>query len=257
MPDKENFWALSEKEKQTLRLIVRGHDAKSMARSLGLSVHTVNERLRDARRKMAVSSSREAARLLLEAEIGDGVGISSKSVGHVIFGDGTIVSPTDQGGAPVRGAKRSFRYPLIAGAIVMTLTLGLLAFAGISNVGFNSLPSPAKQDRTPDAEVVEFARAWLNSIDERQWSDSYRATNSFFRKANTLQLWKATSERARAPLGAIVTRTLISQENFAAPPNGYEVVRFRTTFSNKANVLETVTLEREDGEWRVAGVTME
>lgn len=67
----ENFWALTEKEKQTLRLIVRGHDAKSVARSLGLSVHTINERLRDARRKMAVSSSREAARLLLEAEGGD------------------------------------------------------------------------------------------------------------------------------------------------------------------------------------------
>ena len=35
-------WALTEKEKQTLRLIVRGHDAKSVARSLGLSVHTIN-----------------------------------------------------------------------------------------------------------------------------------------------------------------------------------------------------------------------
>ena len=60
-------WTLSEKEKQTLRLIVRGHDAKSIARTLGLSVHTINERLRDARREMAVSSSREAARMLLHS----------------------------------------------------------------------------------------------------------------------------------------------------------------------------------------------
>ena len=60
--------ALTEKEKQTLRLIVRGHDAKSVARDLDLSVHTINERLRDARRKLAVSSSREAARLLFAAE---------------------------------------------------------------------------------------------------------------------------------------------------------------------------------------------
>src|SRR6476619_427904 len=63
-----NFEALTEKEKQTLRLIVRGHDAKSTARELGLSVHTVNERLRDARRKLEVSSSREAARIVLAAE---------------------------------------------------------------------------------------------------------------------------------------------------------------------------------------------
>jgi DNA-binding CsgD family transcriptional regulator len=60
--------ALTEKEKETLRLLVSGYDAKSMARQLGLSVHTINERLRDARRKMATSSSREAARLLREVE---------------------------------------------------------------------------------------------------------------------------------------------------------------------------------------------
>ena len=70
MPMIDAALSLTEKEKQTLRLMVRGHDAKSIARALGLSVHTINERLRDARRKMAVSSSREAARLLLAAEGG-------------------------------------------------------------------------------------------------------------------------------------------------------------------------------------------
>src|SRR3546814_5899755 len=60
--------ALTEKEKETLRLLVDGHDAKSMARHLGLSVHTINERLRDARRKMSASSSREAARQLRALE---------------------------------------------------------------------------------------------------------------------------------------------------------------------------------------------
>ena len=59
---------LTDKERQTLRLILRGHDAKSSARELGLSVHTVNERLRDARRKLGVTSSREAARRLLAEE---------------------------------------------------------------------------------------------------------------------------------------------------------------------------------------------
>lgn len=60
--------ALTEKEKDALRLLLRGHDAKSSARELGLSVHTVNERLRDARRKLGVTSSREAARRLLAEE---------------------------------------------------------------------------------------------------------------------------------------------------------------------------------------------
>jgi len=52
---------LTDREKETLRLLLSGHDAKSIARELGLSVHTVNERLRDARRRLHVSSSREAA----------------------------------------------------------------------------------------------------------------------------------------------------------------------------------------------------
>jgi DNA-binding CsgD family transcriptional regulator len=64
----ESRQSLSEREIETLRLLLAGHDAKSCARTLGLSVHTVNDRLRDARRKLGVSSSREAARLLAKAE---------------------------------------------------------------------------------------------------------------------------------------------------------------------------------------------
>ncbi len=41
---------LTEKGKQALRLIVRGDNAKSIAAELDLSVHTINERLRVARR---------------------------------------------------------------------------------------------------------------------------------------------------------------------------------------------------------------
>lgn len=49
---------LSAREKEALRLLLVGHDAKSIANTLGLSVHTINDRLRDARRKLGVSSSR-------------------------------------------------------------------------------------------------------------------------------------------------------------------------------------------------------
>ena len=49
-PMSDGFQALSEREKETLRLLLGGHDIKSIAAGLGLSVHTVNERLREARR---------------------------------------------------------------------------------------------------------------------------------------------------------------------------------------------------------------
>ncbi|MEG3091802.1 LuxR C-terminal-related transcriptional regulator [Sphingomonas sp. PB1R3] len=54
---------LTEKEAAVLRLLACGHDVKSAAVELGLSVHTVNERLREARRKTGASSSRGAARI--------------------------------------------------------------------------------------------------------------------------------------------------------------------------------------------------
>jgi DNA-binding CsgD family transcriptional regulator len=60
----DTYARLSDREKAILKLLAESHDAKSIARELGLSVHTINEYLRSARRKLGVSSSREAARLL-------------------------------------------------------------------------------------------------------------------------------------------------------------------------------------------------
>lgn len=56
--------ALTEKELEVLRLLAAGHTVKSIAVSLGRTEASINERLRDARRKTGVGSSRELARLL-------------------------------------------------------------------------------------------------------------------------------------------------------------------------------------------------
>eukprot|EP01037_Dinobryon_pediforme_P034346 gene34346-40218_t len=59
---------LTPRQKEILRLLLNGFDAKSAGRELGISVHTVNEHLREARRQLGVSSSREAARVLRKVE---------------------------------------------------------------------------------------------------------------------------------------------------------------------------------------------
>lgn len=59
---------------------------------------------------------------------------------------------------------------------------------------------------------------------------------------------------ARVPLGAVISRALLSHEYLPAPPDGYEVVKFRTRFANKDAAIETVTLDREARGWRVVGV---
>jgi DNA-binding CsgD family transcriptional regulator len=63
-PAKLDLTRLNAAEVQALELLADGHTAKSIASLTGRSVVSVNERLRQARRKTGVSSSRELARLL-------------------------------------------------------------------------------------------------------------------------------------------------------------------------------------------------
>lgn len=245
--------ALTEKEKQTLRLMVRGHDAKSLAKHLNLSVHTVNERLRDARRKLQVSSSREAARRLLDAESHD-----PKNLADMRIGEGdlcTRMRKEPAAGASQRGRRRFFG--VIAGVIVMSSLSGIVAASVLSGQGAQfaatSPPPPGPVATVSESDAIRAGRDWLALGDEGRWRDGWLASASSFRKVNSAARWAEVASQARLPLGAVVSRTALSQESVPAPPAGIEVVKFRTSFTNKTNVIETLTLVREEGAWRVAG----
>lgn len=64
----ESVAALSEGEKQCLRLVAQGFNSKEIARQLHISEHTVDQRVRIVLRKMHVPSRKEAARLFVSAE---------------------------------------------------------------------------------------------------------------------------------------------------------------------------------------------
>lgn len=66
-----SFAALNQTELEILRLLTAGHTVKTIAVRLGRSEASINERLRDARRKTGVGSSRELARLLDAQKIWD------------------------------------------------------------------------------------------------------------------------------------------------------------------------------------------
>ena len=106
--------ALSDREREVLRLLLKGHDAKSAARELGLSVHTVNDHLREARRKLGVSSSREAARQLAAEEQSQ-----PKKFAPEDFGIGNGAVPT---------AQRALNW-IAGGMLIMSL---IVASAGIA-----------------------------------------------------------------------------------------------------------------------------
>ncbi|MEA3061304.1 MAG: hypothetical protein QOJ94_1085 [Sphingomonadales bacterium] len=254
---RQGYEALSEKEKQTLRLLLAGHEAKSMARQLGLSVHTINERLRDARRKLSASSSKEAARMLREAE-----GAAPESFGDEPFG-GAGTRPADpQGGRPSAGS--SARQRTAAWAIGGFAMIGLALAALAWSASPHSPPARAEHPRTasrptPVAEtaVTRAARQWLALVDAGKWPESWAATAPSFQSLNTLEMWRSASEGGRVPLGRVLSRRLASQEGIPAPPNGYQLVRFRTDFAHKRGATETLSLAREGESWKVAGYYIE
>jgi DNA-binding CsgD family transcriptional regulator len=247
----ESGQTLTEREKQALRLMGRGHDAKSMARHLGLSVHTVNERLRAARRKLSVSSSREAARRLLDSEPE-----TPHSFGDKLLGEAGLPSAPAQE-APAIERKRAHRPPwVIAGVVIMAFILGIFALT----LQPQSVPAPVAtpaQASAAQTQIMRAARDWLAMVDAGRWAESWRATGQAFRSLNTVDAWAQASEQARVPLGALVSRADLSQESVPTPPHGAEMVKFRTSFANRANVVETLTLVREGQAWRVVGYLLD
>lgn len=102
---------LSERELEVLRLLVVGHTVKTIAARLGRSETSINERLRSARRKTGVGSSRELARLLnLQETCDKNFDLSS--------GHRTVTGSACPATAGVRGSK---------GMIVMFIAIPLAA----------------------------------------------------------------------------------------------------------------------------------
>ena len=251
----EGFDALSEKEKETLRLILRGHDAKSMARELSLSVHTINDRLRAARRKLGVTSSKEAARLVYEREGGARQFLADKHLGDASGNAGADPSPIAKGG-------RKWT-PWIGGTLIM-LTIAIVAALALDTAQSNRLVGdPATPIENVQLDTFEAtAREWLEIVDTFDWDASFAAAGRPFRDPNTAETWRDASEQVRVPLGAVIEREvqtigLVNRESAAADAKDQVRVEFLTQFENRADVREQVTLEKEHGDWRVMGYIIE
>lgn len=254
----QGLHALTEKEKQTLRLLLSAHDAKSMARHLGLSVHTVNERLRDARRKLSVSSSKEAARLLREAECAD-----PESVGDKPIGDADNAAIAQRGAEPSARSIATSRMAWAIGGLAMLsfATLAALALSGAPEATQDRAapPASAAARAAPAAQspAAEATLQWLALVDSSNWAQSWAATASSFRSRNTVEAWQSASLDGRVPLGRVLSRRLAGEESIPAPPAGLQLVRFHTSFANRAEAVETLSLAREGKSWRVAGYYIE
>ncbi|NYD91199.1 LuxR C-terminal-related transcriptional regulator [Sphingomonas melonis] len=145
-------FGLSDREREVLRLLARGHDAKSAAAALNVSVHTVNERLRAARAKTGASSSRGAARLLADRE-----GPQEFVPKEMRVGGGAAAS--EQSCPPRPGATDGSRLPSQWGlATMITILAAAAMIAGVrSTVGDMPQSVAPKVVRTVPAQGATVA----------------------------------------------------------------------------------------------------
>ena len=242
---------LTAKEKEALRLLASGHDAKSIAHHLGLSVHTIHERLRDARRKLGTSSSREAARLLRDRE-----SEGPENVGDMDLG---AVTPAEPAQSVPRQPQGRTSWPLFGwqtGAFAMSTVLAVFALVTLSAPAATPAAEPPAAAAAESAPVTA-ARQFLALVDANDWDGSWNAVRQSIKVLNTKAIWTDVSNKVRAQFGAPISRALISAELAPAPPAGYWVVKFRARYANKADATEILSLADEGGSWRVVGITIE
>ncbi len=117
---------------------------------------------------------------------------------------------------------------------------------------------PLWADSTKELDARKASDAWLSLVDEGKYAECWQNTSSNFKNVIDKDQLEKALNAVRRPLGDILTRKAISQ-NYTkdlpgAPDGEYVVIQYKSSFSNKASAIETVTPSLEkDGIWRVSG----
>jgi Protein of unknown function (DUF4019) len=125
--------------------------------------------------------------------------------------------------------------------------------------GTETMGAPAAPGNN-DAQLraaIGVAQQWLVFVDQGQYAESWSATGSLFQSSMQQPQWVQTLTGARTPLGTVVSREVAGSEIRSslpgAPAGQYALVSFATNFQNKPDIIETITMMDEGGQWKVVG----
>ena len=242
---------LTDREREVLHLLLAGHTAKSIAAELDLSVHTVNDYLRDARKKLGVSSSREAARILGEQESCAPQKLAPEQIGmeEAAAIENNPKSPNEAG--------EKSRLPWIIGGFVMIAT-AIAAAMVFASAGTVEHGEPEMEESFEEfAATEEAALGWAQLIDAGEYEESWAQAGPTFRSAVTSEAWATQVAAVREPLGKTLGRTVKSVDERAdlpgAPRGDYRIVTFETHYEASPDSVETLVFSKDAGRWAVVG----
>lgn len=193
---------LSDKELEILRLLAGGHTVKSIASGLGRSEASINERLREARRKTGIGSSRELARLLAGQKIWDR---KTDLPDSALSSDGASV-PRHKG-APLWTKGRIAMLILIPAA---ALTLALAA-------GTTALPDAA--ETTQAAAAAPLAGTWSLEVAKIPEDERPRAVTIAF-APGTDGRWRTVVTIETPDGGLLKAESTAAPDGVAVPVTG-------------------------------------
>jgi Protein of unknown function (DUF4019) len=132
------------------------------------------------------------------------------------------------------------------------LSISILCFAFVAK-SFQANSTHA----TDEKAGVEAALAWLKINDAGDYAKSYAECGKIFQSALTVEKWTASVGAVMKPLGKMKTRENISAKYTTtvpgAPDGEYVIMQFKTSFENKKEAIETVSVVKENGVWKVVG----
>ncbi len=118
-----------------------------------------------------------------------------------------------------------------------------------------SMSVHASEDKIRNADQA--AGKWLALIDGLQYQDSWDQAASLFKQQVSTDNWRQSISAARQPLGAMISRKLVSATYATslpgAPDGEYVVLQYQTRFKFKKSAVETVTPMLDNKQWRVSG----
>lgn len=115
------------------------------------------------------------------------------------------------------------------------------------------------QDEAAKRQAAErAAQSWLALVDRGDYGQSWESAAAFFKSKITKADWESALKQVRAPLGAAGTRRLLGSmlqtDLPGAPPGQYVVIQYKTEFTGKTYMIETITpMLDHDGTWRISG----
>jgi hypothetical protein len=111
----------------------------------------------------------------------------------------------------------------------------------------------ATEERAAQRQALGF----LGYLDKGRFADSYAYTGMLIRAQVDRASFSSQVEKARAGTGALLTRELMDATYATsvpgAPEGQYVVLHYHSSFADKQEAVETLTLAFAKGYWRVSG----